>query len=119
MSTAQTYISMTWEEFEEKYKPIQNHITKREEFNGWLFESYDADLEYIQGLEVNHLFMGDNNIWTIMSSDEYKVMIGNGYRHVNRMGYVITEVPWNDGESIDVLDEDDKEENEDIETSNI
>lgn len=37
---------------------------------------------------------GKDHIWTLVEEDGIMVII-SGYHYVNRMGYIITEVPWN------------------------
>lgn len=93
--------TLTWEEFENKYKPVQNHVTKREEFNGWLFETYDDDLQYVKTFAAQH----PNQVWTILECGH--LVIANGLHFVNRFGYVITKVPFDAGAQIEVVDQED------------
>lgn len=99
-----THKQISWEEFEETYRPIQNHISHRQEFNGWLFETYGKDLEYIEGLEANHEKYGAKNVWTIIDDDNGDSVIISGYHYVNRQGYIITDIPWEKDFSIEVID---------------
>jgi len=96
----------TWEEFEARFKPMQNHVTAREEFNGWLFETYGEDEKYVR--EFAQLGNNANNVWTIIEGDQNQMCIVNGWHFVNRFGYVITEVPAPEGCEITVEDEEDK-----------
>jgi hypothetical protein len=48
-------------------------------------------------------------LWTIIDFDGV-VGLGSGWHTVNRLGYVITEVPVPDNVVIDVIDDDDLEE---------
>jgi len=97
---------LTWEEFEAKYSPQQNHITAREEFNGWLYETYGPDEEYVRKL-AQHPTMSDY-VWTIIEGDQNQMCIVSGWHFVNRFGYVITGFPCPKGCSITVEDEEDK-----------
>lgn len=92
-------IKMTYDEFIEKYKPIQNTITNRDEFNGWMFETYGEDDEYIRKVAQEK----PNTVWTIYDDDT----MTNGWHYVNRFAYFITEVPFEDNVVIEIdFDED-------------
>lgn len=93
--------TIDWDTFDEKYKPIQNTVSNREEFNGWLFETYGEDEAYVIDYAKKH----PNNVWTIIDDDPMPII--SGLHYVNRFGYIITENPWK--ESITVLDDDDFE----------
>lgn len=95
---------ISWEQFESEYKPQQNHITKREEFNGWLFETYGDDLEYIKTVAKE----SPERVWTIVGPDVLSVI--NGFHYVNRFGYIITELPADLMDVVCVIDEEDQEE---------
>lgn len=94
-------IELTWDQFEEQYKPIQNHITKRDEFNGWLFETYGEDNVYINRFAKEHA----ENVWTIL--DIGYLVIGSGWHFVDRFGYIITEIPFESNQDITVFDQED------------
>ena len=75
---------ITYEEWEEKYKPIKN---KR------------GDIAFDTHNEEDIKFLRDNqskdalNIWTLVDSDDGEsLFIDPGYRFVNRLEYYITEV---------------------------
>lgn len=101
--------TITWDEFQERYKPQQNTTTKREEFNGWLYETYGEDEQFIFEFAKAH----PDRVWTIL--DVGYICIGNGMHHVNRFGYIITEMPCPINDFITVEDEDDKEDAEEEE----
>jgi hypothetical protein len=85
-------ISLTWEEFEEQFKPIKNTISKYSD--NFMFETYGEELEFVQKQNPNH-------IWT-ESQIDYGFVTSEGYHFVNRMGYYITEVPWEDNVSYEI-----------------
>lgn len=72
---------MTWQEWVQQYKPeVDSDDSPR------MFETYGEDVEEV----IKH----DNNlIWTYLEGDSGSV-ITQGYHYVNRLGYYITEVPW-------------------------
>lgn len=76
---------MTYEEWVEKYKPIQNHLRAGASFEGTLFETYGDELDFVRGQHYS-------KIWTYVDDGEF-ASITEGYRLVNRMGYFVTEKP--------------------------
>lgn len=79
---------MTYEEWIEQYKPIQNIISDDASFDGMMFETDGDELAYVKDHD-NH------NIWTICDEGD-KMFICADYHLVNRIGYFITEKPWSD-----------------------
>lgn len=76
------------------YKPVINEISGNGEdgpFNGTMFETYGPEFEHIQQADPNH-------VWTYVNGDQGEDVIVAGKHFVNRMGYFITEVPWETGE---------------------
>ena len=82
---------MIYEEWEEKYKPITNPLTKDTQ----IFETYGEEYEFIKKTDPM-------KIWTLVDGD-IGTFIVDGWHYVNRIGYFVTEVPHNN-ESIEVLD---------------
>ena len=77
-------------EWEEKYKPIQNHIDTNASYSGAMFETFGEELEYIRA------YPDQKNVWTLLEADG-KHYISAGYHIVNRFGYFITEIAWETG----------------------
>ena len=72
------------------YKPIQDGQGDK------MFETYGNDLLAVKEADPD-------KVWTLMDGDE-GTFIGNGYHHVNRLGYYITEVPCGSTEDIQIID---------------
>ena len=97
-------MTITYEIFEETYKPIKNPFVQDSSYNGCMFETY--------GVELAHVREQDNkNIWTIINCENEESWIIPGFHFVDRFGYFITEIPWeseniqvNDNEMISDLD---------------
>jgi hypothetical protein len=70
-------------EWWDQYKPISNHIVN----NGCLFETYGAELEFVKAQDSKH-------IWTLVEGDSGDLYIENGFHYVNRLNYLITELPF-------------------------
>ena len=98
-------IELSCEEWEAKYKPLPNTTTPREEWNGWMYETYGADETSIQLL--NHI--EPNRIWTVLTGLETGDTIAQGYHHVNQLCYFVTELPFNPEDETYVLLEGTKE----------
>ena len=79
------YELLSFENWERKYKPIQNPRN-----TDIFFCTHDED--DIQFLKENQ---DDDalNIWTLMDGEGEELFIDSGYRVVNRIEYMITEVP--------------------------
>ena len=77
-----------WSAFADKYKPIKNHITKYPDINDELtmFETFGAEFEYVKEQDFRH-------VWTWVDGDMSSLIVP-GIAYVNRLGYYVTEVPW-------------------------
>ena len=82
------------DEWEKKYKPRVNHISGDIGWNGILFEAYGDDLEYVMSTP-------SDKVWTWVDTDEGTAII-NGYHLVNRIGYFVTLVSWEDDVTVEV-----------------
>lgn len=82
---------MTFTQWEEKYKPVVNHLDKYAGPNNVsrMFETYGAEQEYVQSVD-------EKRIWTWVDGDCSSLIIA-GYHYVNRLGYYVTEEPWETG----------------------
>jgi len=79
---------MTFDEFVEKYKPIKNHFVEDVSYDGYMFETYDEEFEYVKTF-------ASKNVWILVDAESDDVILP-GWHFVNRFGYFITEVPWED-----------------------
>ena len=80
---------MSYEEFEVLYRPIKNNINIDAAFDGYLFETYGSELQFV-------ISQNPDNIFTICSGDYDDLYLTPGFHLVNRLGYIITEVSYND-----------------------
>lgn len=83
------------DEWFEKYKPIKNSIDTNASFDGHMFETYGDELEFVKSQDPNR-------IWTYGDGDNGSTFIWSGYHIVNRIGYFITEVPFENDDEIQV-----------------
>ena len=99
-------IELTEEEWFDKFKPIPNHLDDNASFQtedgiGYMFETYDDELRFVQSQEPNR-------IWTYCDGDNSGTYIFQGMRIVNRIGYFVTAVPFDGSKDyqIQINDED-------------
>lgn len=86
-------IQLTEEEWFDTFKPILNHLDENASFNdgenGYMFETYGDEVEFVKAQEPNR-------IWTYCDGDDGGTYISDGYHVVNRIGYFVTTVPYDD-----------------------
>lgn len=78
---------ITYDKWVTKFKPIKNHLEKNANFDGLMFETYGNELEFIKETRPDC-------VWTVVEGDTGKWYIIDGYHHVNRAGYLVTQVPF-------------------------
>ena len=93
------FIELTEDEWFEQFKPIPNHIDDNASFsdgdNGYMFETYGEELEFVKSQEPNR-------IWTYCDGDDRGTYIFEGMRIVNRIGYFVTTVPFDDSKAYQI-----------------
>lgn len=87
---------ITYEQFEEQYKPIKNPLVEDSPYNGCMFETYGAELVVVREQDFK-------KIWTLIDSDNDNWYIIPGLHYVDRFGYFICENEW-ESEDIEVDD---------------
>lgn len=82
------FVSITFDEWEEQYKPMNNPRIKREHnYDDLDFDTHDQeDVEFINAIK------DENRIWTFGDNGECDY-ITSGWHYVNRLCYHVTEVP--------------------------
>ena len=83
---------MKYAEWEEKYKPVKNHLIAHEDI---MFETYGQELEYVQSVDPLR-------VWTLLDG-EGRSGIYSGQHWVNRLGYYITEVAFDETDDIEII----------------
>jgi len=87
---------MNFDEWNDKYYPIANHLNR--DAGTEVFETYGLELGFVLGVA----YMDGRRVWTLVDGDE-GMYICNGYHLVNRVGYFITEQPYEGDGYLDVL----------------
>ena len=80
---------MTWSEWEEKYKPIPNPFVKSPDYDKLMFETYGEEYEFVKTK------IDSQQVWTYVDGDMSSLIMA-GFGIVNRIGYYVTEIPWED-----------------------
>ncbi len=80
------------DDFYEIYKPQKNHLDSNAAFDGCMFETYGEELGHV-------LFILKNpdtakTVWTIIDDNNGTMYYGAGFHYINRLGYLITEKPY-------------------------
>lgn len=79
-------IEDTLDAWEKAFKPIENHISGDQGWDGLMFETYGDDLQFV-------VAQPQKKIWTWVDGEDGTYII-NGYHLVNRIGYFVTEKSW-------------------------
>jgi len=98
------FIQMSEDEWREKYKPIKNHLDDNASWNGLMFETYGDEHEFVKStiLDKDYTY-----IWTYCHGDNNSSYISSGYHWINRLGYLITEIPFDKNEEIEIVTQED------------
>jgi hypothetical protein len=79
-------ITMSFDDWVEEFKPVQNHIDDNASFDGLMFETYGVELAFVRAQDINR-------IWTFIEQDGV-FCVSEGMHIVKRLGYAITEKPY-------------------------
>lgn len=88
-------ISLTYPEWCANFRPIKNELCRGAPFDGFMFETYGGEVDFVRR-------QGPENIWTLVDADD-ELIILSGWHIVNRLGYFVTERPWNKSGSAEVM----------------
>ncbi|CAB5220200.1 hypothetical protein UFOVP235_2 [uncultured Caudovirales phage] len=88
-----TAITMTDDEWTELFRPMTNPIDDNASCGGCMFETFGDDLAFV--LKQNPLC-----VWTYQDDDNGIPCITSGYHLVNRIGYFVTEKPFDEDQDI-------------------
>lgn len=83
------FVSMTFEDWKKTYRPIKNHLRESAPYDGCMFETFGEEKDYIFKVACGPRY-DTRRVWTLFDDDT----IANGYWRINRLGYFVTEVPF-------------------------
>ena len=84
-------IIISEDQFDDLYQPIPNHFN-----DSWFYETYGEELDYILTLANE----GTNTVWNYQDDDNGVPCLTSGYHLVNRIGYVVTHIPYKSDDDI-------------------
>jgi len=89
-------VILSVEEWEHHFKPLVNHLDENASFNdgngGLMFETYGEEYDYVAAIGHNE----PNRIWTYIDKEDGTTAIINHWGFEGRIGYFITEKPYDD-----------------------
>lgn len=85
-----TLTVLSEEQFDACFPLLTNHLDSNASFGGCMFETYGAELEFVRR-------QNPDCIWTYMDDDNGRLCLSSGYHLVNRIGYLISTVPFEAG----------------------
>ena len=92
-------IILSFEEWEDEYKPIRNHIDNHASYEGLMFETCDAEFQYVRSQ------CKKNIVWSLQDSEIHDgVVICEGLHLANVIGYFITEIPYDPEYNYNIID---------------
>ena len=80
---------ITEDNFDEVFKPQQNHLDDNASFNGWMYETYGEELDYVFNLAKT-----TKKVWTIIEGDNDTMYYVTGFHYVNRLGFIVCEIEY-------------------------
>ena len=100
-------VFLTVEEWIYHFNPLVNHLDRNASFDdgsgGIMFETYGEEYDYVASIGQKE----PSRIWTYIDNEEGETTIINRWAFVNRIGYFITEKPYD--ETLDITVQLDKE----------
>lgn len=104
---------LTFEDWEHRFKPIRNHMDPNAAADGKMFETFGAEVEFVLSRNTSH----PGTVWTIVACDDDDLpeqdevgetcapdwLITDGFHLVNRMGYLVTELPFEPSDELPFL----------------
>ena len=81
---------ITYALFEETYKPVKNHLDDNASYDNTMFETYGDEHQFVLDILANP--ETSKCVWTIIG-DTGATVLSSGYHLVNRLGYIVTEIP--------------------------
>lgn len=89
------FIEMTFEEADEKFKFIPNNYDEYSSLDGLMFETYGDEVEFVKS-------QPENRIWMYGDGDDGGTYIWSGWGFVNRIGYLVSQIPVPENTTIQI-----------------
>lgn len=94
------FVAMTEDEFDDQYPLVPNRLNPTASWAfgdgpGCLFETYGEEIAFV-------LSQNPRTIWTLVDGDDGNQYVLSGYHLVNRIGYLISKIPFPEDADIEV-----------------
>lgn len=86
-----TMHTLTEDMFAERFPLVTNHLDDGAGWDGCLFETFGAELEFVRQ-------QSPAMVWTLVENDD-ELSVLSGIHRVNRLGYLVSAVPVPDGDN--------------------
>ena len=93
-----SYIQISEDDFELQFKPVENPDPNQGDYHFDVCNKHDKG--FLQFIASNY----PSHIWTRIDGDDGNICIINGWHIVNRIDYIVTEVPWLTQHEYEVID---------------
>lgn len=90
-----TTIQLNLEEWEQQFRPIPNTFSDDPAWSGMMFETYGEEHDFVCQRKLGR------QVWTLVEGDNGTYIV-NGYSFVNRIGYFICKVAYDQPASYEV-----------------
>jgi hypothetical protein len=87
--------ALSYDDWRDAYRPVPNTIRKDAPFDGCMFETFGPELDAITAADLAC-------VWTIVDGEDESLWLLSGRHLVNRLGYFITERPWQGTEAVEI-----------------
>ena len=84
--------TITEDQFHEQFTFEENLLDPNASFDGYMFETFGDELDYVMQIQNDT----PNRIWTIIEGESGELFYMTGFHLVNRMGFLISNEPWNE-----------------------
>jgi hypothetical protein len=88
--------ALSCDDWRDAYRPVSNTLRTNAPFDGCMFETFGPELDAVTAADPAC-------VWTIVSTDDDDgLYLLSGFHFVNRLGYLITERPWQGDGQLDI-----------------
>jgi hypothetical protein len=87
--------TLTFDDWRDAFRPIRNALRPAAPFDGLMFETFGPELDAVVAADPTC-------VWTIVDGEDESLWLRSGCHFVNRLGYFITERPWQGAEPVEI-----------------
>jgi len=87
--------ALCYDDWRDAYRPVPNTLRADAPFDGLMFETFGPELDAVAAADPAC-------VWTIVDGEDESLWLLSGCHFVNRLGYFITERPWNGIDQLEI-----------------